>query len=29
MLGEPAVDGLVHLIEDEVEQVEAGDERRR
>ena len=29
MLCELAVDGLVHLVEDEVEQVEAGDECRR
>ena len=28
MLSELAVDGLVHLVEDEVEEVEAGDERR-
>jgi hypothetical protein len=28
-LSESAVDGLVHLVEDKVKQVEAGDEGRR
>jgi hypothetical protein len=27
MLGEPAVKGIVHLIEDEIEKVESRDER--
>jgi hypothetical protein len=29
VLGEFPVEGLVHFVEDEVEEVEAGDERRR
>ena len=29
VLGESTVEGLVHFVEDEVEEVEAGDERRR
>ena len=29
VLGEFTVEGLVHFVEDEVEEVEAGDERRR
>lgn len=28
VLGESTVEGLVHFVEDEVEEVEAGDERR-
>jgi hypothetical protein len=28
-LGQSAIEGFVHFVEDEIEKVEAGDERRR